>query len=247
MFEQLFQKRKFAFIPYVCLGYPTLSESVELVRALEPFADGFELGIPFSDPVADGPVLQKAMQTALENGFRLEQAFDTIRQIRAFTPKPIGILTYVNPVLAFGAEAIAFEAARAGANALMVPDAPLEEIGFVQKACAGKLEVPLFVTPTTPESRAREIASAATGFVYGIAVKGVTGTTESASTDFRALVAKIPEKPVVVGFGISRPEHAQAVKQAGAAGFIVGSQIVRTLDAQGLQGVARLAESLSPK
>lgn len=244
-FEKLFQEKKFVFLPYVCLGYPTVEESVAIVKTLEPYADGFELGIPFSDPVADGPVLQEATQAALKNGFHVADAFNAIQQIRSFTKKPLSVMTYLNPVLAHGLEKFASDAKAAGADALIVPDAPMEEIDALQAACSGKLDVPLFVSPTTPDSRAQKIASKAQGFVYGIAVKGVTGARENASADVQALVSKVPQKPVVIGFGISKPEHVAAVKDAGAAGFIVGSQIVTAYKKSGIEGVKELVGQIN--
>ncbi len=246
-FSELFKTKKFAFLPYVCLGYPTFEKSLEIVRTLEPYASGFELGIPFSDPVADGPVLQHASHESLQNGFKVSRTFDAIRAIRSSTQKPIAIMTYLNPVLAYGLDRFVADAHTAGADALIVPDAPLEEIAPIQDACAGKLEVPLFVTPTTTAKRAENIAKAAQGFVYGIAITGVTGARESAAIDVESLVAKASGKPLVVGFGVSNALHARAIQDAGAAGFIVGSKIVQTYDEGGLDAVVRLAESLRLK
>ncbi|MBI5226517.1 tryptophan synthase subunit alpha [Candidatus Micrarchaeota archaeon] len=255
-FSELFKTKKFAFLPYVCLGYPTLEKSLDLVRALEPYADGFELGIPFSDPVADGPVLQKAAQSALEAGFKVSQTFDAVRVVRRFTQKPIAIMTYLNPVLAHGLQRFVDEAHATGADALIIPDAPMEEIGPVQAACAGKLEVPLFVTPTTPKARAGKIAQSAQGFIYGIAIKGVTGARKETEmdgmgADVKALVEKTSDMgfqiPVVFGFGISNAKHAKAVQNAGAAGFIIGSRIVQAYEEDGLEGVKTWVQSLTLK
>lgn len=250
-FSTLFETKKFAFLPYVCLGYPTLEKSLEVVRALEQYADGFELGIPFSDPVADGPVLQHASHAALQAGFHVAQTFDAIRAVRRFTQKPVAIMTYLNPVLAYGLERFVADAHQSGADALIVPDAPLDEIAPVMAACAGKLDVPLFVTPTTGPIRARTIAAAAGGFIYGIAVKGVTGARETNAMDMdvRDLVEKTAgsSKPLVVGFGVSNAAHVAAVRDAGAAGFIVGSRIVQAFDEGGLGAVRALAESLTLK
>ncbi|MBI4361270.1 tryptophan synthase subunit alpha [Candidatus Micrarchaeota archaeon] len=245
-FTRLFESKKFVFLPYVCLGYPTLQESIQIVKTLEPFADGFELGIPFSDPVADGPVLQAATQAALKNGFHVTDAFRAIREIRSFTQKPLAVMTYLNPVLAYGLEKFASDAQNAGADAVIVPDSPMEENDSLQAACSGKLEVPLFVSPTTPDSRAAKISEKAQGFVYGIAVKGVTGARENAAKDMQALVGKVKNKPVAIGFGISKAEHVQAVKNSGARGFIVGSQIVKAYNESKLDGVKQFAKSLSP-
>ncbi|MBI5036280.1 tryptophan synthase subunit alpha [Candidatus Micrarchaeota archaeon] len=237
-------KKKFAFLPYVCLGYPSLKESIEIIHALEPYADGFELGIPFSDPVADGPVLQKAMQKALENGFRLNQTFEAIKEIRVFTSKPLAIMSYLNPLLAYGLEEFVFSARAAGASALLVPDAPLEEIGSVKEACSGKLEVPLFISPTTQLSRCAEISDTSEGFVYAIAVKGVTGERVEFSDEVSRLVEKTSGKPVAVGFGISSKEQAEKAREAGAHGVIVGSKIVKVYDEGGLEGVKVFAEGM---
>lgn len=244
-FSSMFEKTKFAFLPYVCLGYPTLEKSIEIVRTLEPYADGFELGIPFSDPVADGPVLQKASEKALQGGFKVEQAFDAARRIRQFTDKPLAVMTYANPVWAAGVDAFAQHAADAGADALIVPDVPLEESDVLREACNGKLEVPLFAAPTTSAVRLDRIASAAQGFVYVVSVAGVTGARRDLPPEALALAGRIKAKPAVIGFGISTPEHVQTARKAGARGVIVGSRIVQAFDEGGLEAVKRLAESLT--
>lgn len=244
-FSQLLKTKKFVFLPYVCLGYPTLEKSLEIVQALEPYADGFELGIPFSDPVADGPVLQHASHTALQTGFKVTQTFDAIRAVRKYTDKPIAIMTYFNPVLAYGLDRFVADAHAVGADALIIPDAPLEEIGPIQAACAGQLEVPLFISPTTPKERAQRIADKSEGFVYGVAVKGVTGVRQEAEIDARELVEKASGKPVAIGFGVSTAQQAEAIRDAGAAGFIVGSKIAQIYGENGLEDVKELAKSLS--
>ncbi len=243
----MFEKTPFAFLPYVCLGYPTLDASIDIVRALEPFADGFELGIPFSDPVADGPVLQKASEKALQNGIVVKQAFDGIRRIRTFTQKPLAVMTYANPVWATGIERFANESADAGADALIVPDVPLEESDCLREACLRRLEVPLFAAPTTTPQRLERIVEATQGFVYVVSVAGVTGARRDVPQSALDLAGSIRAKPAVIGFGISAPEHAQAAKAAGARGVIVGSRIVQAFDDGGLQGVNDLAKSLSLK
>ncbi|MBI2444799.1 tryptophan synthase subunit alpha [Candidatus Micrarchaeota archaeon] len=244
-FSAMFEKTPFAFLPYVCLGYPTLDASIDIVRALEPFADGFELGIPFSDPVADGPVLQKASEKALQNGFQVKQAFDAIRSIRQFTQKPLAVMTYANPVWAMGIVRFANEAADAGADALIVPDVPLEESDVLREACHGRLEVPLFAAPTTTPQRLERIVGAAQGFVYVVSVAGVTGARRDVPQEALELAGSIRAKPAVIGFGVSAPEHAKAARQAGARGVIIGSKIVQAYEESGLDGVSALAESLT--
>jgi len=246
-FSSMFSKTPFAFLPYVCLGYPTLEKSLEIVRTLEPFADGFELGIPFSDPVADGPVLQKASETALKNGFKVEQTFDAIRAIRKFTDKPLAVMTYANPVWAMDVERFAKEAANAGADALIVPDVPLEESDVLRNACQDKLELPLFAAPTTTPARLERIIAAAQGFVYVVSVAGVTGARSDLPQEALELAGRLRKKPAVIGFGVSAPEHVQAARNAGARGVIVGSKIVQEYDEGGLDAVQRLAETLCLK
>ncbi len=243
----MFEKTKFAFLPYVCLGYPTLDESIEIVRTLEPYADGFELGIPFSDPVADGPVLQKASEKALQNGFDVGQTFDAVRRIRQFTDKPLAVMTYANPVWAMGLTSFAKETADAGGNALIVPDVPLEESDVLREACAGLLELPLFAAPTTTPERLSRIVNQAEGFVYVVSVAGVTGVRSDLPQGALDLAGHIQAKPAVIGFGVSLPEHVQAAKAAGARGVIVGSRIVQAYGEGGLEAVRRLAESLRLK
>ncbi len=243
-FTKLFQEKQFAFLPYVCLGYPSLEQSVELCRALEPFADGFELGVPFSEHVADGAVLQKTTQAALDAGFKTEMTFEAVRKIRRFSQKPIALLTYCNPVIAFGEKRFAKKAKEAGVDAIMAPDAPLEEKDFFKDARSEGIETVLFVAPTTPEKRAALIAKSAQGFVYAIAVKGVTGARAGFTENVGQLVSKIPGKPVVVGFGISTPEQVKGAKKAGARGVIVGSALAAAYMEGGKGAAVSLAEKL---
>ncbi|MGJ8640922.1 MAG: tryptophan synthase subunit alpha [Opitutaceae bacterium] len=219
-----------AFVAYICAGDPDFETSLEAARALlENGVDVLELGVPFSDPLADGLTNQLAAQRALESGITGERVLELVRAIREFSEVPIVFYTYYNLVFAQGSEQYAAKAKAAGVDGLLTLDLPPEEAGEHSAACAKHdLGTVFIVAPTTPDARLDIICKATTGFVYYVSREGVTGEQASMSDGIRERVDLIKEHtslPVVVGFGISTPEHVKTVAQA-ADGVVVGSAIV---------------------
>jgi tryptophan synthase alpha chain len=233
-FAKLKREGRTAFIPYVTIGFPELGVTEEIVPALvEAGADLVELGVPFSDPIAEGPTIQKASFQALENGVTLKYCFETARKIRAKTDVPLLFMGYYNPVFSYGVERYVNEAAAAGIDGLILPDLPLEEAQEVLDPChkAG-LDLIMFVAPTSTEARIKQIAELSTGFIYCVSLTGVTGARATMSQDLPELLAKIrryTDTPVGIGFGISRPEHLANAGKIADAG-IVGSALIDVID-----------------
>ena len=232
------QKRK-GFIPYICAGDPNLKKTVELGLALEKSgADVLELGLPFSDPLADGIVNQLAAQRSLAAGTTVRGVFDCVREIRRKSQIPIVLYTYLNPVFQFGAEKFHREAEDAGVDGLLVLDLPPEEDGGEAAAggiATGNVLHIRLVAPTTPADRMKKIAKSAAGFLYYVSREGVTGTRDSIATSLPQKIAalrKITDLPIAVGFGISNPEQAREVAQHADA-VVVGSAIVDLIAKQG--------------
>ena len=231
--QEMFSKSKgAAYMPYVCCGDPNPEFTIKLVKTLVANgADAIELGIPFSDPIADGPTIQEASNRALENGMTSLKAIEIIKQLRAEgIAVPIIPMTYYNILYAQGTGNFLKTLKEAGACGVIIPDVPLEESEELVNACK-KADVDRinFITPTSSPDRIMQIAKNARGFIYVIAVLGITGTREKIEKQTLELI-KIAKKetkiPLVVGFGISKPEHAKEYVKAGAKGVIVGSQIV---------------------
>ncbi|CAD7697475.1 unnamed protein product [Ostreobium quekettii] len=252
--EEIKASGRKAFIPYLCAGDPDLATtSLALKQIDEAGADVIELGVPYSDPLADGPAIQSAATRALQSGTTLDAVFDMLRALAPELQAPVIMFTYYNPILARGLDTFCRQLKDAGASGLLVPDLPLEETSEVREACAAAgLELVLLTTPTTPKDRMTEIARATQGFVYLVSVTGVTGVRDSVATGVEGLIDmlhNVTDKPVAVGFGISKQEHVQQVASWGAEGFIVGSALVRALGeasspAEGLAALKNLATEL---
>jgi tryptophan synthase alpha chain len=223
-------KGRAALMPYLMGGFPTGEESIRIGEAyVDGGADLVELGVPFSDPLADGPVVHAAGTAALRAGATVAGVLDVCRALSQRVP--VVMMLYTNIVLAQGPQAFARTLADAGASGLIVPDLPLEESGEVLEACdaAGIALVPL-VAPTTPDDRLARIGARARGFVYTVSVIGTTGERAALSDTFAGLIARAKahtEVPVALGFGIGAPEQAVQAAEAGADGVIVGSRLVR--------------------
>ena len=222
--------RRAALMPYLMGGFPDLDTSRRIGLAYaRSGADLVELGVPFSDPLADGPVIHAAGTVALRAGAKLESVLAVGEAIAEHVP--VVVMCYANPILARGLERFADELLEAGASGLIVPDLPLEEATDVLRACdeRGLALVPL-VAPTTPEERLAQIGAKARGFVYAVALTGTTGERAGLQDGLGAVVARAGARttvPVAVGFGISTPEQAAAAAAAGADGVIVGTRLVR--------------------
>jgi tryptophan synthase alpha chain len=226
-FAALRARNEKAFIAYICAGDPDLSRTVDLALALEKAGtDILELGIPFSDPLADGLVNQLAAQRALEAGATVAGVLDCIRQIRTRSQMPIVLYTYTNPIFQFGFERFHREAAHAGVDGLLILDLPPEEDFDLPKD--GPLHIRL-IAPTTPLERIQQICAGAAGFIYYVSREGVTGVQSSVSSSIADQVTQIrrhTKLPIAVGFGISTAEQAREVAQVADA-IVVGSAIVQ--------------------
>lgn len=223
-----------ALMPYLPLGYPTPAVSRDLILAVaDAGADVLELGVPFSDPLADGPVIQHATQVALGNGLTLRKCLDLIQDVRARgVTIPFVLMGYYNPILQYGLTRFASDAAAVGVDGVIVPDLPLEEAGELQDAAyAHGLDVVLLAAPTTGDTRLKAIGAATRGFLYLVSLTGVTGAREglpAGLVEFVRRARAATDKPICVGFGISNAENARRVA-AIADGVIVGSALVERI------------------
>jgi tryptophan synthase alpha chain len=223
-----------AFVAFLTAGDPSLERTVELAGQLdEAGVDVLELGVPFSDPLADGPVIQRASERALRRGTTLARVLDAVRSIRKKTELPLLLFSYLNPILQYGVDRLAGEARQAGLDGVLVTDLPPEEAdGWLKAARKAELDTVFLAAPTSPDERLRRVAEASRGFVYAISRTGVTGERTALSDDARPLVARLKkhtEEPVAIGFGISTPEQWKAAGEV-ADGVVVGSALVRFLE-----------------
>jgi tryptophan synthase alpha chain len=231
MFERLRERGEGAFGGFVMLGDPDLATSAAILDALiEGGADMLEVGIPFSDPVADGPVIQAAAVRAIAAGTRTADCFRLLAEFRTRHPQvPVGILTYANLVVARGREAFYRAAAEAGVDSVLVADVPLIEARpFIAAARSAGVAPVLIAAPNTPPERLARIAAESEGYTYCVARSGVTGadTAVRFAGDVIAALTEAGSPPPVLGFGIAEPDHVRLALQAGAAGVISGSAIV---------------------
>jgi tryptophan synthase alpha chain len=236
MFDRLATARQGAFGAFLMLGDPDRDTCARLLAAVaEGGADMIEVGIPYSDPVADGPVIQRASQRALKAGARVDDAFALIRGFRDEHPdQPVGILTYANILTARGRERFCADAAGAGADSILVADVPsLEAPAFAAIAQSAGLDLIMIAAPNTPAAVLGRIADLSSGYTYCVARAGVTGTRDDLALDHDDLFAGLRAAgapPPVLGFGISTPAHVAQALAAGAAGVISGSAIVRLIE-----------------
>lgn len=220
-------------IAYLMAGYPTAEKSLEAATAaLEAGADALELGVPFSDPIADGPIIQKASTVALRNGVTLRQVLSMAAKLRAHG-KPIYLMSYLNPILRLGYEEFASQASRSGVAGVIIPDLPVElSEEWTTKAWSKGLETVFLATPATSPARFRKIARSSTGFVYLVSVYGTTGVRERLPEYTFAFIRRaktLTDRPVALGFGVSNPHTVAEAIAAGADGVIVGSLLISRL------------------
>jgi tryptophan synthase alpha chain len=236
-------------IGYFPAGFPTLQESVEAAVAMcEAGIDVLEFGVPYSDPVMDGLVIQKATELALENGFKLRQLFDAVRQITERVETPVLVMTYWNPVIQFGVERFATELKASGAAGLITPDLiPDEAADWLKVSDELELDRVFLVAPTSTQERAAVAANLSRGFVYAVSTMGITGAREDLDSLARGVVAKVreaaPEQNVAVGIGISTAEQAGEVNGY-ADGAIVGSVFVRAYQDGGIDALSSKVREL---
>lgn len=249
--KELFEKGKPLFIPFIVSGHPDMETSTQAILELSKSgADIIELGIPFSDPIADGPINQMASQKALQSGATIPLILKQIEVIRSRGCKtPIVLFSYLNPIMAYGVERLAKDAKKAGANGMLIVDLPPEE-GESVYSCITRagLEIALFASPTTDRARLQHYKKLSPSFIYYISRLGVTGTSQSLPedllTNIQSLRSSIKNIPIATGFGISTPEQAAEVSRI-SDGIIVGSKLVRTLEYEGLRELKNYARSLS--
>ena len=254
MFEESAGKRA-ALITYATGYYPDREGSAHVIRAmLESGADAVEIGLPFSDPVMDGPVIQETSRAALDSGSTTAGVLGLVSEIRGETDKPLVIMSYYNPVFHYGLARFASDAADAGVDGVVIPDLPAEEMGpWKRESDSAGLETVAFCSVTTSERRIELASRMSTGFLYCIPVLGTTGSRESVPDELPRFIKRVREHatcPVVVGVGISTPDHCREVG-ALADGVIVGSALMReVMSGEGAvdvgAAVRRFAESLRP-
>ncbi len=234
-FKQAHSKQTAALMPYFTLGYPDAATSLAVIEAIAPYSDLLELGVPFSDPLADGPTVQHSTQVALENGTTTASCLEMVHQLRQRgVQTPIMLMGYVNPILAYGEANYVRDAAAAGADGFIVPDLPPEEAEeFEAMTAEAGLSLVQFLAPTSNQSRIAQVTARARGFIYLVSVTGVTGARSQVRTDLATFVNRVREKtavPLAVGFGISNPAQAAEVGQL-ADGVIVGSALINAVNA----------------
>jgi len=241
LFEQNKNNNFKYFMPFLVAGDPNIKQFKKLALAIEPHVDILEIGIPFSDPIADGPTIQEANVRAFSSGINTKLALEAIKEIRIKTNKPIVVLTYYN-ILIQGAETIeasidkTFKSLKeSGVDGIVIGDLPIEEADLTLRVCE-KYNICLvfLIAPSTTEERLTKILKQAKGFIYLISLMGVTGARDTVAQITKDTIKRIKQKtkeilPVLVGFGISQPEHAKTIIKAGADGVIIGSAMVNII------------------
>jgi tryptophan synthase alpha chain len=232
-FKKLREQKRKAFIAFITAGDPDLKTTVELARSFESAGvDILELGVPFSDPLADGPTIQKASERALGRGVDLPKIFAAVKEIREVSQLPVCLMSYYNPLFHYGLKKVARDAAVAGVDGFIVPDLPPEEADDLRgQARDHGLDTVFFMAPTTRPERLKLVAAASTGFIYYVAVTGVTGARAAMPASCEEQIRQVrrfTEKPVCVGFGVSTPAQVRALSRS-ADGVIVGSAIVNKI------------------
>jgi tryptophan synthase alpha chain len=233
-FFELKNNKKLALMPFIMAGDPNIEITSEILLKLqENGADLIELGIPYSDPLADGPVIQLAASRALKSGTTTRKVITLLESIKGKLKIPIILFSYLNPLLCFGFEHFCEMASSAGVSGLIIPDLPLEEAYKFSKIVGDhSMDLILLVAPTTPLERMKQISNHTKGFTYLVSVTGVTGERNKMENRVENLISELKEvntSPIAVGFGISTPEHVYKVREWGADGVIIGSAFVKRI------------------
>ena len=232
-FNRLKRENRTAFIPYIMAGDPSLEKTRDVVLLFEECgADIVELGVPFSDPLADGPTIQRASERSLKKGTTLRKVISLVQDLRRTTQIPLVLMTYFNPVFKYGVESFIADAVHAGVDGVIIPDLPPDEAKeFISFSGKTGLDTIFLLAPTSTEDRVNKVAHASSGFIYYVSITGITGSSLLLDGSMEILLSNIRKhtgKPIAVGFGVSTPEEASAI--AGMAdGVIVGSAIVKRL------------------
>ena len=232
-FERIRAERRPGLVTYVAAGDPDMSRSAEILCALDRAgADVLEIGIPFTEPLADGPVIQRAIERALAAGATAPGVLDLVKKVRSTIKAPIVLFTYANPVLRMGVDVFGDRARDAGVDGVLVLDLPIEEAGPFRHAMAARdIDMIFLLSPTTTDARMKQAAALGRGFLYGISRLGVTGTREKVADGAPVLAARMratTSLPIALGFGISSPEHVQQIGQWADAA-VVGSGLVKVI------------------
>lgn len=251
-FEKALQRQNAAFMPYFTLGYPDRETSLSIIEAIAPYSDLLELGVPFSDPLADGPTVQHSTQRALAQGTTTAGCLEMVRKLRGRgVTVPFLLMGYYNPILAYGEARYVEDAAEAGADGFIVPDLPLEEAGpLMRRADEAGLALIQMLAPTSPALRVARAAASARGFIYLVSLTGVTGARSELAAGLRRFVNSVREQtptPLAVGFGIGTPQQAAEVAKM-ADGIIVGSALidaVRQAPGNEVEAAAAFVKSLN--
>jgi tryptophan synthase alpha chain len=248
-FQSLRDRHQCALIPFITAGDPDLATTAQALIALDRAgADIIELGVPYSDPLADGPVIQAAATRALQAGVKLADVLAVVATVSPEIKAPIILFTYYNPILNLGIPEFLRRIVAAGVKGLVVPDLPLEEsTTLLEPASLMGIEVIMLVAPTSPPDRMKAIAASAQGFVYLVSVTGVTGMREGMGSNVAGILNQLrglTDKPIAVGFGISDPVQAKQIKELGADGVIVGSAMVKKLAAEGVDSIEQFCRDL---
>jgi tryptophan synthase alpha chain len=228
VFDKCRSEKRAAFIPYFTAGFPSLAFSYQVFRKLASLADLVEVGFPFSDPLADGPTIQAASQKALQNRISLSSLFVLAHQLKKEFSTPLILMTYLNPVCAYGLHRFEEEAFEAGFDGVIFPDLPLSEVEFWREDSQGKLAQVLLAAPNNSRERLEKIAAASEGFVYCVSVTGVTGVRSQIPPhliNFLSTVKEVSPLPIAVGFGISQPEQVKTLAPW-VDGVVVGSVLI---------------------
>ena len=245
-FNELRNKKKLALMPFIMAGDPDIETTSEILLELqEKGADLIELGIPYSDPLADGPIIQLSASRALNSGTTPKKVIKLLKTLKGRLNIPIILFTYFNPLLRFGFEEFCKIACSAGVSGLIIPDLPLEEAcNFSKIVTTYSMDLILLVAPTTPLERMKKISNITKGFTYLVSVTGVTGERAKMESRVEDLIKKIKEisiNPLAVGFGISSPEHVKRVKSWGADGVIIGSAFVKRISSSNKKDIVNQA------
>jgi len=247
-FKALKKENKIAFVPFWMLGDPNPEASLAAVKTIAKQADILELGLPFSDPLADGPTIQAAVNRSLAGGMNTKKCLEQVADIRsAFPDKPIGLLVYLNLVLQHGINSFFIDCKKAGVDSVLIPELPVEEINLVKNAAAeNAIDLVFLLSTNTPQDRREQIYQHSGGFVYTVSKPSITGAKTDLTTDTLELVTELKsqtELPLCVGFGISTPEHIKALKKAGADGAIIGSELINIYQKEGLKALNKFCET----
>jgi tryptophan synthase alpha chain len=245
-FKELKNRDEGALIGYLTLGDPDVEASEKLVRCLCKTVDIMELGVPFTDPIADGPTIQAAIERSLEAGMNTDIAFEMVERLRHDIDTPFVFMTYYNIVLQYGEEKFVKKCSEVGVDGILISDLPIEEASTVLEHCRNySVDFIFLIAPTTTEERMKKIADNAMGFVYLVALLGVTGARETLAQETVENTRRALEHidlPLAVGFGISKREHVKAVIEAGASGVVVGSAFVNIAGRRGSSGCPALVK-----